>query len=572
MDFIRDFGIIPVSRGEKKADLVLKNGNIINLFSGEVQKGDVAIHREFIAGIGSYSGAEEIDVSGKFISPGLFDSHVHIESSLVTIPEYARIVVPLGTTSVVIDPHEIANVLGLDGIRYMLRTSKYNPLNVFIMLPSCVPATAHETSGAELRAFDLLPFISEEWVKGLAEVMNFPGVLNEEKDILDKIRLLENKIIDGHSPGLTGADLNAYIAAGIRSDHECTTAEEAMEKLNRGMVIMIREGTLARNLKDLISIVNEKTVHRCLFATDDRHTDDLLQEGHINYILKKAVSLGLDPLMAVRMATLNPCQYFNIKNLGAVAPSYIADLVVFNDLEEFKVNRVIKNGRLVVDEGRYLYRPRQDQREVKIRGSINIKWLHDDDFKIKGKGERIHVIELVPGQLFTRHITEKACLKDGFAVSDPKRDIIKCCVVERHYGSDNIGRAFVKGFGLKEGALGSSVAHDSHNIIVIGTNDEDIKKAVTHIRKIQGGFCVVRGEKVIMDLSLPIAGLMSDRPMEEVSARQKQLNEAARLQGIKIKDPFLMLSFLSLPVIPELKVTDKGLFDVNEFKFIDLFL
>ncbi|MDD5067888.1 MAG: adenine deaminase [bacterium] len=572
MENIRDFNIIKVARGLEPADLVLKNGTVINVFSGEMEKADVAVYKEFIAGIGTYQGRTEVDVSGRYIAPGLFDSHVHIESSLVGIPEYARIVVPLGTTSVIIDPHEIANVLGLDGIRYMLKSSKYNPLNVFFMLPSCVPATGFETSGAELRAFDLLPFVNEEWVKGLAEVMNFPGVLNSDKDVLDKIRLFENKIIDGHSPGLTGLDLNAYVASGIGSDHECTTADEALEKLKKGMYIMIREGTVAKNLKDILAIVNEKTFHRCLFATDDRHTEDLLNEGHINYIMKKAVGLGLSPVMAIQMASLNSCQDFNIKNLGAVAPSYLADIVVFRDLKEFHVDKVIKNGHLVVDNGQYTFKPQHEQKQIKIRGSINIKWLQDDDFKIKALGKTINVIEIVSNQLITRHIRAEARIKDGFALSDTERDIIKCCVIERHYASDNIGKGFVKGFGLKRGAIGSTVAHDSHNIVVIGTNDEDIKKVVTHLRKIQGGFCVVDHEKVLMDLALPIAGLMSDKPMEEVNEELKKINKAALSLGIRIKDPFLMLSFLSLPVIPELKITDRGLVDVSRFEFIDLFV
>ncbi len=563
--------IIKVARGNKPADLVLKNGNIINVFNRTIEKNDVAIFDGCIAGIGKYSGKKEIDVSGKYISPGLFDSHVHIESSLVTIPEYAKTVVPLGTTSVIIDPHEIANVLGLDGIRYMLKTSKYNPLNVFVMLPSCVPATEFETSGAELRAFDLMPFLHDDWVQGLAEMMNFPGVINMDQEILDKLRLMQHKTIDGHAPGLTGKDLNAYIAAGISSDHECVTKEEAEEKLKNGMYIMIREGTVAKNLKDLVPIINERTARRCLFASDDRHPDDLLTEGHINFCLKKAVSLSVDPLLAIQIATLNAAEHFKISKLGAIAPSYIADIVVFNDLKDFKVEKVIKNGKLVAENEKYLFKDIQHLKTAKVRGSVNIKWLKEDEFKIQAKSKKINVIEIGNNQLITKRLIEDANIIDGFAESDIKKDILKCIIVERHYASNNIGKGFVKGFGIKKGAIASSVAHDSHNIIAIGTNDEDIKKAVVHLRKIQGGFCVAENEKILIDLPLPIAGLMSDKPMPEVIKQLKELNKAAKQLGSIIEKPFLMLAFLSLPVIPEIKLTDKGLFDVNSFKFIDLF-
>lgn len=568
-----ELDIIKIAKGDKKAPLALKNGNIINVFSGEIEKADVAIYNEYIAGIGKYKGEQEIDLKDNYISPGLFDSHVHIESSLLTVPEYAKAVVPLGTTSVVIDPHEIANVLGLDGIRYMLKSSKYNPLNVFVMLPSCVPATDMETSGAELRAFDLLPFINDEWVKGLAEMMNFPGVINMETEVLDKIRLMENRVIDGHSPGLTGKDLNAYISAGISSDHECITPYEALEKLKRGMYIMLREGTIAKNLADLFSIVNENTVRRCLFATDDRHPEDLLNQGHINYLIKKSVNLGLNPVWAIQMATINAAEYLRIPKIGAIAPGYIADIVIFNNLKDFIPVKVFKNGKLVAENGKYLFEyPVEYKTTLKIRSTINIKWLYPEDFQIPAKSRKINVIEIVNNQLITKKIIAEAKIENGFAVSDPARDIIKCIVIERHFASDNIGKGFVKGFGIKKGAIASSVAHDSHNIIVIGTNDTDMEKAVIHLRKINGGFCVVENEKVLGELALPIAGLMTSEPLTEVVKQLSEVNKAAKSLGIKIEQPFLMLSFLSLPVIPELKLTDKGLIDVNKFQFIDLFI
>jgi len=430
-----------------------------------------------------------------------------------------------------------------------------------------------ETAGAELRAFDLLPFINEEWVKGLAEMMNFPGVINLDQEVIDKLKLMQDKIIDGHSPSLSGKELNAYISAGISSDHECITAEEAMEKLRKGMYIMIREGTIAKNLKDLISIVNEKTVRRCLWATDDKHPSELLSEGHINYLIKKAVKLGLNPIYAIQMATINAAEHFRIPKLGAIAPGYYADLVIFDNLENFKPLKVFKNGELVAEDGKYLYkREIEYHSRLKIRSSINIKWLTPEDFQIKATKKRINVIEIVNNQLITKKIIMDAKIENGFAVSDIENDIIKCLVIERHYASDNIGKGFVKGFGLKKGALASTVAHDSHNIIVIGVNDFDMEKAVIHLRKINGGFVVVENGKVLAELSLPIAGLMTTEPIHNVIEKLKNLNEKAKSLGVKIEQPFLMLSFLSLPVIPELKLTDKGLVDVLQFKFIDLFV
>ncbi len=567
-----DYNIIKVAKGEKEADLVLKNCNIINVFTGEIEKNDIAIFDKYIAGIGKYDAKNKIDLKGLYVSPGFFDSHVHIESSLVTIPEYARAVVPLGTTSVVIDPHEIANVLGLDGIRFMLKSSKYNPLSVYFMLPSCVPATDMETSGAELRAFDLFPFINEEWVKGLAEMMNFPGVLNMDTDVIDKLRLMEDKIIDGHAPGLKGKELNAYISAGISSDHECVTPEEALEKLSRGMYIMIREGTVAKNLKDLVPIINEKTYKRCLWATDDRHPDDLIKEGHINFLIKKAISFGVDPIIAIQMATINAVEHFKIPKAGAIAPSYYADIVVFDNFKDFNILKVFKNGKLVAENGKYIFTPPVELRKSTIRSSINIKWLKDEDFQIKAESDMINVIEIVNNQLITKHKKYKANIINNYVESDIKRDIIKCMVIERHFASDNIGKGFVKGFGIKQGAIASSVAHDSHNIIVIGVNDSDMLKAVTHLRKLQGGFCVVNNQKVLADLPLPIAGLMSEKSLKEVYEDLQILNKASKELGIKIEDPFLMLSFLALPVIPELKITDKGLVDVTKFQYIDLFI
>ena len=565
-------GLIRAGRGLEPADLVLKNGRVLNVYSGEIYETDVAIAYEHVVGLGpGYKGKKEIDVNGLTLLPGFLDGHLHIESSMVEVPQFARAVVPLGTTSVVADPHEIANVMGYEGIRYMMEASKYNPLNVFFMLSSCVPSSNLESAGSELRAFDIFPFLQERWVLGLAEVMNFPGVLELQGDLLDKIKIAGEKRIDGHAPGLTGKDLNAYIAAGIGSDHECTTVEEAREKLRLGMYVMLREGTGAKNLVDLLPLITPENSRRCFFVTDDRHPQDILEEGHINHMIKTAIRHGLDPVTAVRMATLNGTEYFGLRKLGAIAPGRYADIVAIDNFQDFNIRYVFKNGELVAQDGEATFTlpPRPP---AKIRGSVNIKWLEGDEFVIPARGKRVRVIGVVPDQIVTRTLEMEAPIRDGEVVSDPDRDVLKICVVERHRATGNIGKGLVFGIGLKKGAIVSSIAHDSHNIVVVGVNDEDIFKAVTTINKLGGGLAVVADGQVLEALQLPVGGLMSQLSMSEVSEALKRLNRAAHELGSPLKDPFMTLSFLALPVIPELKLTDLGLVDVSRFEVVDLFV
>ncbi|MDZ7315326.1 MAG: adenine deaminase [candidate division KSB1 bacterium] len=564
--------IIQAARGEKEVDLLLKNGRVVNVFSGEIIRTDVAIYGETIVGLGDgYEAKETVDLDGSLAAPGFIDAHVHIESSMVEVPQFTRAVLPLGTTSVIADPHEIANVLGYEGIRYMMESSKYNPLNVFFTLSSCVPASPLETAGSELRAFDLFPFLRERWVVGLGEMMNFPGVLAAEPDVLDKLRIVDGKRIDGHAPGLSGKDLNAYIAAGVQSDHECTTVEEAREKLRLGMFIMIREGTATKNLDDLLPLVTPENERRIMFCTDDRHPQDILAEAHINYIVRSAIRKGLPPVSAVRMATLNTAEYFGLNRLGAVAPGRLADLVVFDDFSTLNILCVYKNGRLAAKNGRMVIEPPVRPR-VGLRGSVNIRWLDGNEFKIPAAGRRARVIEVVPDQIITRSFEAEVKTQDGFVVSDTERDILKLFVLERHRASGNIGRGLVRGFGLQRGAIASSVAHDSHNLIVVGVDDRDILKAVTFLNKIGGGMVAVADGEVLAAVELPIAGLMSNQPLETVSLQMQRLTDAALHLGSRLKDPLMTLSFMALPVIPQLKLTDRGLVDVDRFEHVELFI
>jgi len=564
--------IIKVARGEKKSDLLLKNGKIINVFSGEIYTTDVAIYKDTIVGLGEgYSADKEIDISGFYLSPGFIDGHIHLESSMVKISEFARTVVPLGTTSVIIDPHEIANVLGLEGIRYMLESSKYNPLNIFMMLPSCVPASSLGTSGANLSVNDLYPLLDEKWVLGLGEMMNFPGVLNQIPEVLDKIVVSSHKCIDGHAPNLSGKDLCAYISAQIRSDHECTTVEEAREKLRLGMYIMLREGSVTRNLKDLLPLINSDNSRRCFFCCDDRHPKDLIEEGHINYIIKTTMNEDIDPVTAIRMATLNTTEYFRLRNFGAIAPGYTANLVVFDNFKDFNILKVFKDGELVAENGKLLDLSPKPL-EVPIRGSINIKWLYPEDFKIPVKGDKCRVIKIISGQIITETNIETPKIVNGWAVSDIKRDILKVAVVERHHASQKVSLGLVKGIGLKKGALGSSVAHDSHNIIIVGTNDKDMLNVGAAIAKMGGGLAISVDEKIIDSLPLPIAGLMSDRPLSEVKENLDSIYKTSKSLGVSVDNPFMSIAFLSLEVAPHLKITNKGLVDVNNSKIVDLFL
>ncbi|MCD6578415.1 adenine deaminase [bacterium] len=560
---------IDASLGKIKSSFVIKNVNILNFFTGNIDKGvDVAIYKDTIVGIGQdYHGEKELDGTGKYLSPGFIDAHVHIESSMVSVGEYAKAVVNRGTTSVVADPHEIANVLGLDGIRYMLYTSKYAPINVFLMAPSCVPATSFETSGSTLRAFDLHPLFSEKWLLGLGEMMNFPGVLAKDPMVLDKISIASGKVIDGHAPGLSGKKLNAYIGAGIYSDHETTTKEEAMEKLSKGMYIMIREGTATKDLEALIPIIDEFNHTRIMFCTDDRHPHDLINQGHIDYMIKRAIERGITPITAYKVASYSAARYFGLKNLGGIAPGYQADLVLLDSLDDVKINSVIKSGKVVVENNHFIY-----ETPVKIpydlRASVNIRWLSPDDFKVKVEPEdRVRIIDIVPNQIITKEIIDKPKTNDGMVVSDIERDYLIVVVVERHRASKNIGIGLIHGIGLKKGAIASSVAHDSHNIIAVGTNFDDMLKAIIRIKSRQGGFAIALNNEIIGNLPLPIAGLMTDIPMVEADKKMQELLKITKELGSPLKDPFMQLGFMALPVIPKLKITDKGLFDVEKFAF-----
>ncbi len=563
--------LIQVARGEVPADLLLKNARVVNVFSGEIEETGVAITHSRIVGLGNdYPAQRVVDLGGKYVAPGLIDAHVHIESAMVPPYEFARAVVPHGTTSVIIDPHEIANVLGVEGIEYMLEASKYTPFSVFVMVPSCVPATHLETNGGVLRWSDLIPFKNDPWVIGLGEMMNYPGVLLRDQEVLDKLRAFFNRRIDGHAPGLTGRDLEAYVAAGIASDHECTTVEEAREKIRLGMRVMIREASNARNLEALLPVVNAKNARRILFVTDDRFPADLIDEGHIDHIVRVAIREGLDPVTAIQIATLNAAEYFNLHDRGAIAPGCRADLIVFDNFDRFTIEQVYRGGKLVARNGRIVP---QDVplRSLPIRNTINVDWSKVD-VRLPANGhKKVRVIGLIPDQIVTTQSIEEARIENGWVVADPSRDLLKVAVIERHRATGNVGIGFVRGLGLARGAIGSSIAHDSHNIIVAGINDDDLMTAARAIAAMQGGLVAVADGEVLARVPLPIAGLMSDQPLERVREQLDDLAAVTRDLGSDLHAPFMAMAFLALPVIPELKLTDKGLVDVNKFDFVPVF-
>ena len=484
---------------------------------------------------------------------------------------FAQAVVPAGTTTVIIDPHEIANVLGLHGISFMHAATRELPLRVYTMLPSCVPATPFETSGFELNAYDLSLLMDSDWVLGLAEMMNFPGVIHRDKNVMAKIDLaLKNqKRVDGHAPQVSGKDLCAYIASGVTSDHECTDPQQAIEKLRQGMYIMVREGTAAKDLNALMPILLHDNNRKIMFVTDDRHPEDLTV--HINGMVQRAVENRVNPIKAIQMASLNTAEYFKIQDLGAIAPGYKADFNVFENLQEFtKPLMVFKGGEVVAENGELI----ENLENIEIpatRGSVNVGWLEDDCFQIEAKGKKVRAIEIIPHQLITKETVVEINEKDGMAMPKLEDDVLKICVVERHRASGNIGKGFVKGFGIKEGAIASTVAHDSHNMIIIGTNDKDMLLAQKELVKSQGGKVVIKNGEVLAKLPLPIAGLMSDKDINYVTEQSEALNNAAKEIGCVVDDPFMTMGFLSLPVIPELKITDKGLFSTKGFDFIDIF-
>lgn len=555
--------IIAVAAGREKADLVLKNAKYLNVFSNEFLCGDIAVANGLIAGVGKYDGKTEIDVSGKLVLPGFIDAHIHLESSMVTPAEFAKAVVAHGTTTVITDPHEITNVMGIDGVEYMIQASQNLPIDVHFMMPSCVPATEIDESGAELDCKDIDLYLDNKKVLGLAEMMNYVGVINGDKNVLSKIVISQahHKKIDGHAPELSGNDLNAYIAAGVYSDHECSTFENALEKLRKGQFIMIREGTAAHNLKALMPLLTQQYYSRCMFATDDKHPSDLLYGGHIDYIVKQALKNGADPIVALKTATHHAARYFLLNNKGAIASGYLADIVVVDNLEDFNVETVFKRGKLVFDgEVKDFSAPTFDEKLAeKCFDTFHLDSVTPSSFKVDGK---LGLIGLVGGELLTRNLGTADKI-------DVENDILKIACIERHKGTNHIGVGYVKGYSLKSGAVATSVAHDSHNIITVGCNDDDIAVAVNAIKDSKGGIAVVENGKIKALLELPIAGLMSDEPLTTVNEKLENAKLSAyELGADKSIDPFMTLSFLSLPVIPSLRITTKGVFDAENWKML----
>jgi adenine deaminase len=562
--------IIKLARGDVPAEILLTNANLVNVFTGETYATDLALADGRIAGVGKgYTGLQVIDLAGRFVCPGFIDAHVHIESSMIPPHEFARAVVPRGTTTVIIDPHEIANVLGLEGIRYMFDAAKYNPLSVYVMMPSCVPATDMETAGAHLRWYDIAHYLNDRWVLGLGEMMNFPGVICGDEEVLNKLRGFEEGIRDGHAPGLTGRDLVAYVAAGIGSDHEATTVDEMREKLRLGMVVFIREATNARNLLSLIPGVTVANGPRICFCTDDRQPADLMNEGHMDHLIRTAISEGVPPHLAIAMATLNTANYFRLFDRGAIAPGKRADLVVFSDLHNIRAEMVFRSGRLVAQDGNAIPWERPLKPPV-LRSSVNVNWERVN-IVVPALGRRGRVIGVIPDQLITQHRIEDLNIIDGLVVADPKRDLAKIAVIERHLATGNFAVGLVRGIGLQRGAIASTIAHDSHNIIVVGMDDASMLTAAHAVADMRGGMAAAEGNCILAGLPLPIAGLMSDQPIETVRSQMEDIIHAAHQLGSSLHDPFTAVSFLALPVIPSLKITDKGLVDVDRFQIVSLF-
>ena len=562
---------LAAARGDAPADLVLRNAQLVNVISGEIYPTDIVIHDRHVVGLGAgYAGQREVDLAGKYVAPGLIDAHAHIESSLVTPPEFARAVLPHGVTTVITDPHEIANVLGLEGMRFMLERAKNVPLNMYVMASSCVPATDMETTGARLEAEDLAPLVDHPWVLGLAELMNYPGVALGDEGMLDKIALFEHRVLDGHAPDMSGKMLSAYVTAGVQSEHECTTLAEAREKLRLGMTVFIREGTTTRNLKPLLPLITAENHSAICFCTDDRIPADLIDHGSIDYMLRIAIAEGVDPMIAIRMGSYNTARHFGLKKYGAVAPGKYADLLVLPDLRDFRPEQVYRGGELVAQNGA-MVGERGVSRWIDLRSTVNIG-AGKLDFSIKAKGERIRVIGTIPDQVVTDQLVERAKIVDGFALSDIERDILKFAMVERHRASGNIGLGFIKGFGLRRGAIAGTVAHDHHNLAVIGVDDVSMRRAVAAIVEMGGGLALADSEAVLARLPLPVAGLMSELPIEAVRDQYDEMIAAARKLGNQMSDPFMVMSFMGLEVIPKLKLTDLGLVDVEQFKLVDLFV
>ena len=576
-------GLLKQARGLEKADKVFKNAVIVDVFNERLIENDIAVANGIIIGIGKYEGKEEIDLGGRIVTPGLIDAHLHIESSMTNVDEFARVIIPRGTTTIVADPHEIANVAGLTGIKYLLKAGNSQPWNFNLMLPSCVPASSFENSGAELLATDLKTLIGEEGIFGLGEVMDFPSVINGNQKIWDKIEMASELFKDGHAPGLSENDLNAYLLADIKADHEATTAAEAIEKVSKGMYIMIREGSVTRDLVSILPAVNSSNSSRFLFATDDRHPGDLINEGQIDFAVRKAIQYGLSPFRAVKMATINAAEALGIKKLGAIAPGYKADLLVFDNLREFEVKKVYKDGRLVAEDGTLLKSiddkislDRKDimnqEIEEKIFNSVKIGEISESDFQLP-PAKKYRVIELIKDQVVTEesvYQTEAEYEEEPPAIELIGHNLVKLAVVERHHKTGNVGLGLLRNFGLRRGAIATSIGHDAHNIIVAGVGARDMELSAREIEKLQGGLVIVVNGKVEASLSLPVGGLMAVKSVKEVANRLDKMREIANGLGVNRDGPFMTLSFMALTVIPELKLTDQGLFNVSKFQNVEL--
>ena len=564
-------GLIEVARGDAQADLVLTNARIVNTFTGEIEENSVAVHRGRVAGVGDYTWARRIlDLGGKFLAPGFIDGHFHLESTYLHVNQFARAVVPRGTLAAVTDLHEVANVSGLDGMRYIMDCARKVPVDLFFMAPSCVPATHMETSGATLGPEDIKKALRWRGVLGLGELMNFPGVISGDSHVLEKVQAAHGRPKDGHAPRVRGKALNAYLAPIIGSDHESTEYEEGLEKLRRGMRLMIREGSSEKNLEELLPLVNQGNYHRCMLVVDDRNALDVLKDGDVDAVVRKAIRLGLDPIRAIQMASLNVAEYFRLEGLGGIAPGYHANMLVIRDLEALDIEQVYYRGRLVAENGKALFDAALPPNDSMAR-TMRVKPFAVEGLALKSKAtETYPVIEIVPGQIVTRRLDERPSRSNGSIVADPGRDLLKLVVMERHHATGNVGIGLVKGFGLQRGALATSVAHDSHNIVVVGVDDGDIFAAIKEVERNQGGLAVAADGMAQASLPLPIAGLLSPEPLETVAAKIEDLERLARELGCSVHSPFSVLSFLALPVIPELKLTDMGLVDVMAGKLLEL--
>lgn len=560
---------IKIANGQIKAEKVFKNAKLVNVFTNEIIEADVALYQGKIVGIGDYEGEEEIDLKGKYLAPSFIDGHVHIESSMVTAGQFAKAIVPRGVTTIIADPHEIGNVKGLEGIEYILDSSEDLALDVYVMLPSCVPSTPFENAGAVLEAEDLVKLKDHPRVLGLGEMMNYPGVFNADPGVIAKLEAFKDMIIDGHGPLIEDKELNAYVAGGVVTEHECSTVEEMKNRLRLGMYIHIREGSAARNLQELIKGVDKDNLNRCIFCTDDKHPSDLLSDGSIDHNIRLAIRAGIDPIDAIKMATLNAAQCYGLRWKGAIAPNYVADMVVIDNLEDFNIEQVYKGGELVAEDNKAIFEVEEKSSQA-MMDTVNLKEVSKEDLQIKLESNRVNVIQLEAHSLITRKVEREIELNDGYFQA--QGDLLKVAVIERHNKTGNIGLAIVEGFGLENGAVASTVAHDSHNLIVIGDNDDDILLAIEELERVGGGITMVSAGQVLDTLPLEIAGIMSQKPLDQVNDKLGTMLETAydKLKISKTADPFMTLAFIALPVIPDLKLTDLGLFDVIDFKFIDL--